>query len=388
MHVAQISFFLDPQRRTPAQILCDWWVLVYVAEMVARRGARVTVVQACCESRQVTQNGVVYHFVSPERGQSSISAGGNFAPLIRELKADVFHVHGLGFPHDVFTLAGLAPDTPIFLQDHADRVPRIWRRSALRRGMSVAAGISFCALAQAQPFVSARLIHQQTALFEICEASSSFSPGDREGARRITGVYGDPAALWVGNLDANKDPLTVLAGVSAAVQQLPNLQIWCCFATPALLPQVRSRVDNDPRLKGRVHLLGKVPHERMEQHMRAADIFVLGSHREGSGVALIEALACGLPPVVTDIPSFRMLTSNGSIGALWPCEDAQRFCDALQSTAALPRGGARTAVRRHFDRELSCDAVGQKLLIAYETLLKGQASSGARSATALREQEC
>ena len=41
---------------------------------------------------------------------------------------------------------------------------------------------------------------------------------------------------------------------------------------------------------------------RVEELMRAADIFTLGSHREGSGYALTEALACGLPPVVTDIP--------------------------------------------------------------------------------------
>ena len=52
--------------------------------------------------------------------------------------------------------------------------------------------------------------------------------------------------------------------------------------------------------------------------MRAADLFVLGSHREGSGYSLIEALACGLPPIVTDIPSFRSLTGAGVVGALWP----------------------------------------------------------------------
>ena len=32
---------------------------------------------------------------------------------------------------------------------------------------------------------------------------------------------GDPALLWVGNLDANKDPLTVLRGVSMAARELP-----------------------------------------------------------------------------------------------------------------------------------------------------------------------
>ena len=41
----------------------------------------------------------------------------------------------------------------------------------------------------------------------------------------------------------------------------------------------------------------------------AADLFVVGSHHEGSGYSLMEACACGAMPVVTDIPTFRLLTA-------------------------------------------------------------------------------
>jgi glycosyltransferase involved in cell wall biosynthesis len=108
-----------------------------------------------------------------------------------------------------------------------------------------------------------------------------------------------------------------------------------------------------------------VPHERIEQLMRAADLFVLGSHREGSGYSLIEALACGLPPVVTDIPSFRALTGGGAVGRLWPCGDAAALAEALQSLAGRTDPGMRAAVRAHFDRELSLEALGSKLANMY-----------------------
>jgi glycosyltransferase involved in cell wall biosynthesis len=99
--------------------------------------------------------------------------------------------------------------------------------------------------------------------------------------------------------------------------------------------------------------------------MRAADIFVLGSHRESTGYALIEALACGLPPVVTDIPSFRAFTGAGAVGRLWPCGDAQKLGAALQSVAARAPDDERCAVRAHFDRELSFAALGTKLVTMY-----------------------
>jgi glycosyltransferase involved in cell wall biosynthesis len=167
----------------------------------------------------------------------------------------------------------------------------------------------------------------------------------------------------------------VLAGISAAVRELPALQLWCCFGQAPLLSDVRDRIGNDPQLTGRVHLLGRVPHEKIEQLMRAADIFVLGSHREGSGGALLEALACGLPPVVTDIPSFRMLTGDGKVGALWPCNQAPQLRDALQSIATRPRRETRVAVRKYFERELSIEAVGRRLLAAYETLIASRGTT-------------
>jgi len=369
LHVVQISFLVDPER-SPARILNDWWPLVDAAEMVARTGVRVSVVQACREPESLTRNAVSYHFVSPAGGQSSIVQGGAFAALIRGLKGDVFHVHGLGFPREVLALARLVPDAPIFLQDHANGVPRFWRRRAFRRGLSAATGVSFCALDQAQRFLQAGLLQPQAAVAEIPECSSRFTPGDRQAARRATGLHGDPGVLWVGNLDPNKDPLTVLSGISRVVQRLPALQLWCCFGKSPLLADVRSRIEADPQLSARVHLLGKVSHERIEQLMRAADLFVLGSHREGSGCSVIEALACGLPPVITDIPSFRALTGAGQVGALWPCGDPHKLCEALLSTAARPQQEMRLAVRLHFDAELSFDAVGRKLVAAYESLLQ------------------
>lgn len=367
-HVAQISFFTDPQGRPPEQLLHDWPSLVDVAEAAARSDVRVSVIQACTVSQTLTRDDVTYHFLPFGRAAPWGQRTRAFGELIRGLRPDVYHVHGLGFPHDVLSLSALAHRIPIVLQDHADRPPRLWRQWSWRRAFSVASGIAFCALEQARPFATAGLIRAQTKLYEIPESTSRFAPADRDETRRALGVTGDPLVLWVGHLDDNKDPLTVLEGISAAAKVLPRLQLWCCFGRAPLLSQIQSRITADPALRDRVHLMGRVPHEAVEKLMRAADLFVLGSHREGSGYSVIEALACGLPPVVTDIPSFRALTNSGSVGALWPCGDARRLCEAIVSMAQRPKAQTRAAVRAHFDSELSFAALGRKLRSMYADL--------------------
>jgi glycosyltransferase involved in cell wall biosynthesis len=370
LHVVQISFFADPEGRAPAQLLDAWSTLGDVADAVYGAGVRVSVVQACARSERLERKGVCYHFLPFGEALQAIRKTAALSELLGNLAPDVLHVHGLDFPRDALSLAALAPGIPIVLQDHASRPPRIWRRASWRRGMSVAAGIAFCALDQARPFAKAGLVDPETRLYEIPESTSGFTPGEREEARHITGLEGDPGVLWVGHLDANKDPLTVLEAISDAARALPGLRFYCCFGSAPLLRAVQDRVASDPRLRDRVQLLGRVPHERIELLMRAADIFILGSHREGSGYSLIEALACGLPPVVTDIPSFRSLTGAGRVGMLWPCEDSHAASDALQSIAGRLGSETRAAVRAHFEHELSSDALGLKMAAMYEDVLR------------------
>lgn len=367
-HVVQISFFSDPGRRLPAQLLDAWPTMVDVAEAACQAGIRVSVIQASTHSQHLARHGVDYYFLPFGEGLRAFRNNATFAELLRKLAPQLLHVHGLGFPRDVLSLASLTPGVAIVLQDHANRPPRIWRRRLWRRALSVASGIAFCALDQARPFADAGLIHPGLRLYEIPESTCRFTPGDRQEARRATGLHGDPAILWVGHLNSNKDPFTVLEGIAAAARELAHLQLFCCFGAAPLLRGVETRIAKDDDLRGRVHLLGRVPHEKIEQLMRAADIFVLGSHREGSGYSLIEALACGLPPVVTDIPSFRSLTQAGTIGRLWPCGDARALCDALRS-AAHSESDVRDTVRAHFDRELSFQSLGMKLAAMYLDVL-------------------
>ena len=172
--------------------------------------------------------------------------------------------------------------------------------------------------------------------------------------------------LWVGHLDRNKDPLTVLEGVGAAARHLPGLQLWCCFGSAPLLA---SRAGAHRRRTRGCAIActcwAECRMSRSRQLMRAADLFVLGSHREGSSFSLIEALATGLTPVVTDIPSLRVLTGNGAVGALWPCGDAHACADALVRAAQSLQPGTRDGACASSTRTCRIRAIGRRFAEAY-----------------------
>jgi glycosyltransferase involved in cell wall biosynthesis len=227
----------------------------------------------------------------------------------------------------------------------------------------------FTSRAQAEPWLERGVLPRSVPVFEVCESSSTFTPGDRGAARAATGLQGDPCLLWVGRLNHNKDPLMVLDAVSLALRDSPSLQLWCFYTEAPLLDGVRARIAADRELAERVHLMGSVPHEQVEQLCRAADLFLSASHSEGSGYALIEALACGATPIVTDIPAFRAITGDGEVGALVPVADSEAMARSLLEVAALDRAELRQKTLAHFERSLSFDVLGQRLRDVYETVV-------------------
>jgi glycosyltransferase involved in cell wall biosynthesis len=379
VRIVQASYFRDPRGRPPEDLLRDWPALADVACAVAGAGLEVHVVQAAAESAEIVRDGVTFHFVGERSTRWSTRRpwltvpSGHLRRQIRALAPDVLHVHSLGFPI-ALRLTVMDVPSPVLVQDHADAVPgnpvRWLTAAALRR----CAAVAFTAREQAGPWREAGCLPSHLPVFEVPESSSRFTPGDRTAARSAAAIFGEPAVAWVGRLASVKDPLTALRAFAEAAPRLPDPQLWCCYTEAPLLDRVVELARGDERLRGRVHLLERLPHERVETLLRACDVYLAASRREGSGFALLEALACGLPAVVTDIPSFRRLTGDGAVAALVPPGDADAMGRALRQWYEQPRQREREAVRAHFERHLSFAAVGTGLRNAYEQI------SGARCA--------
>jgi len=375
LRVTQVSAYLDPAQRAPDELLRAWRDFGRTADAANRAGVRVTVVQASWKDAVLKVGDAVCHFVREGRSPVVRVPGGptfcrarlsRLWAQVGESRPDVIHWQGLLFPRQLRSLARVIPGVPIVAQDHGSAVPRrLARRWMHRWGFRPLAGVMFTATDQAAPFKAAGVLRRDLPVYEVVEGSSPFSPGDQARARQETGLGGNPCLLWVGNLDSNKDPLTVLDAVSRVAPKLPGLTLWMCYRFAPLLEAVRERMARDPALRERVRLVGEVRYPAIEGYFRAADFLVQASHKEGSGYGVIEALACGTTPLVTGIPSFRTITGQGEAGALVPVDHAEALAGAIADWAGRDRAGLRRRARAHFDDALSFDAIGRQLAATY-----------------------
>ena len=376
LRVVQVSFHRDVERREPRWLIEDWPTLTRIAVAAASPQCHVEVVQACEQDLSVQLVGVPVHFVRQTsaadglsiRVGSKLSAAARVLNRVAEIKPHVVHVNGLDYPLQLLRLRRRLPQAAIVVQDHAGSPATGWRKALHRRALAKVNAALFCASEQARPFFESGTLRPDLPVFEVLEDSSLFVAGDQKDARRRSGIHGDPCLLWLGRLDAVKDPLGVLDAVAMASDHLPGARLWCCYRDAPLEGQVKARMAADPRLRERAVLLGPRPHAEVETLCQAADFLIQGSLREGSGYAVIEALACGTTPLVTDIPAFRKITKQGRFGALATPGDAAAMSRNLIEWASKDRARLRREARRHFEDELSYAVIGRDLRAVYEAV--------------------
>lgn len=102
----------------------------------------------------------------------------------------------------------------------------------------------------------------------------------------------------------------------------------------------------------------------MHNLLNQVDLVVLPSYREGMSRALIEAAACGLPLVASDVPGCREIVRHGVNGVLVPIKNSQALADAIMT---LLRDDQLRDRMGKMSRKIACEEFSDKRVIA-ETL--------------------
>ena len=119
-------------------------------------------------------------------------------------------------------------------------------------------------------------------------------------------------------------------------------------------------------LANRVHFLGALPPDELKWPLSAADAFVLATRNEGWANVFLEAMACGLPVISTDVGGNAEVVCREELGGIVPFGDSAALQQALD--AALNKEWDRAAIL-DYARDNHWDKRVAQLLRAYEPLL-------------------
>jgi glycosyltransferase involved in cell wall biosynthesis len=127
-------------------------------------------------------------------------------------------------------------------------------------------------------------------------------------------------------------------------------------------------------LKNRVEFTGALPYSRVVEQYQQADVLVNPSFRESFGRSLIEAMACALPIVATDIGGMPEILDNERCGLLFPAGRTESLTAALDRLIESPELGRMMGAygRRRAEEVYSWDAITDQAVSHYADMISGR----------------
>jgi glycosyltransferase involved in cell wall biosynthesis len=146
---------------------------------------------------------------------------------------------------------------------------------------------------------------------------------------------------------------------------LPNAELVLAGeARPEMNALLQTHADSSVRLSG------FLPARELVNAYRESDLFVLPSLNEGFAQVLLEAMACGLPVVATELSGAKDCTTEGMEGFIVPARDVDRLAEAIlwcyqhrDETRAMGR-----AARAKIESQFTLDHHNQRMIALYNEL--------------------
>jgi glycosyltransferase involved in cell wall biosynthesis len=315
---------------------------------------------------------------------SKVTAIGVIVPELLRLVAwcDVVHLHGVSSKNILVTAAARLLGKPVVLSLHtmgADEPGPVrksgmlawWAFRSAARFLSVSAGLRQSFLDSG---MNADRIEQVGNGIDTDEFSPASPAEKRELRRALRLDPGRPVVLFVGFFSHDKQP-RVLFDAWLRLRETHQLDTNLVFvgATKSGYYEVdetladRMHADAEERgVADRLIFTGSL-HD-VHEYFRMADLFVLPSRREGLPVALMEAMACGLPCVASRLPGATdTLITDHESGLLVAPGDVAEFAAAINVMLTEPdRAAAMGAAARAFVSErFSAATIAERWLANY-----------------------
>jgi glycosyltransferase involved in cell wall biosynthesis len=324
---------------------------------------------------EVERMGIRVRSLDVQRSLTEVRSLVRLVQVARVLRREGVHiVHGYLYAGNIVgAVAGLLAKVPVRIvsKRSLDSYPSKAKLLACRLGNRLADRVT----------VNARAVGQFVAKEEGCAPGkmvlipngvdfSRFQEHGNEGKEALGLSPRDRVVGTVGRLTWKKDPDCLLSAAHMILQEEPDTRFLIVGDGP-LRPHVEKRAE-ELGIHARCLFTGTV--SDVLPLLRACDVFVLSSVIEGAPNALLEALACGKPAVVTDAGGNGEVVRDGQTGFVVPRNDPQRLAEATVRLLRDPDLAVRMgeAAMKDMEERFSLSRMVRSIESLYEELLRAK----------------
>jgi glycosyltransferase involved in cell wall biosynthesis len=172
---------------------------------------------------------------------------------------------------------------------------------------------------------------------------------------------GDPAVIFLGRLKKTKRPDHAIKAFKLVAEKIPDARLWIVGDGP--LKSKLHRLVKRLKLEEKVTIYGRVDEERKIELLREAQALIFPAVREGWGLVVLEANACGTPAVGYDVPGLKDSIRHRETGLLVPSGDVKALAEVL--THLLTDDGLGEKLSKNaleWSRQFSWDKTAEEFL--------------------------
>lgn len=283
---------------------------------------------------------LVYRFANyTNHNQGAIRRVKDIMDIVCSLSPDIVHIHGTGLIsyklYRAFQKRGVKLMLTVHGLLHVEKTNALKRKFSLKRLYQyvVQSITEFRLLNRAKQIIVdtgyvAEQIRQYHREHKICRLPNVhvIPQGINEYFLSLKCNRDSNVILSVGSISRRKGHMLLLKAFDQVCKQVPNakLVIAGVLAEQDYFDELQAYINQSPNNEN-ISLLINLPQEQLYELYQQAYVFALHSQEESQGIALVEAMAMGLPIVSTKVGGIPYVVQNGETGLLANYSDIERF---------------------------------------------------------------
>lgn len=265
------------------------------------------------------------------RGRDKLRLFLDFRRVLRQLQPDLIHAGPVQTCGLFVALSGFRPfllmswGSDILARPYQSIISRIVTRFTIKRADIIACD---CLAVRDKIIELTGFPPGNIIIFPWGVSLDLFKPGpSRLKLRQKLGWQNNKVVISTRSMEPIYGIEVFLEAVKRVVTEMPEVR-FLVAGDGSLRPQVQDFIARY-NLEDAIYLAGRVSHDMLPDYFNEADLYVSSSFSDGTSVSLLEAMACKLPVVVTDLASNREWITPGVNGWLVPSGDYEALSKTL-----------------------------------------------------------